>query len=136
MGAVWLLSLPTRNASLADIFRGLGIVLMAWWSFALAGGYPGSSYHRLGTETFPIHSLAELGKGGIPALSGVLGQMGGKFLVGQLPHGFSDSGGAFVVSVSGRTERAGVADPLPGDAPGHGLTANAGHGGKAALALG
>ncbi len=41
MGGVWLLSLPTRNASLADIFWGLGFVLIAWLSFALAGGYPG-----------------------------------------------------------------------------------------------
>lgn len=41
MAGVWLLSLPTKNASLADIFWGLGFVLIAWLSFALAGGYPG-----------------------------------------------------------------------------------------------
>jgi steroid 5-alpha reductase family enzyme len=41
MGGVWLLSLPARNASLADIFWGLGFVLIAWWSFALGGGYLG-----------------------------------------------------------------------------------------------
>lgn len=41
MGGVWLLSLPTKNASLADIFWGLGFVLIAWLSFALTGGYPG-----------------------------------------------------------------------------------------------
>jgi steroid 5-alpha reductase family enzyme len=41
MGFVWLLSLPTRNASLADIFWGLGFVLLARVSFALTGGYPG-----------------------------------------------------------------------------------------------
>jgi steroid 5-alpha reductase family enzyme len=41
MGGVWLLSLPTRNASLADIFWGLGFVFIAWLSFALTGGYPG-----------------------------------------------------------------------------------------------
>jgi steroid 5-alpha reductase family enzyme len=41
MGCVWLLSLPTRNASLADIFWGLGFVLIAWLSFALTGGYLG-----------------------------------------------------------------------------------------------
>jgi steroid 5-alpha reductase family enzyme len=38
---VWLLSLPTRNASLADIFWGLGFVLLAWVSFVLTGGYLG-----------------------------------------------------------------------------------------------
>jgi steroid 5-alpha reductase family enzyme len=41
MGGVWLLSLPTRNASLADIFWGLGFVLLAWLSFFLTGGYLG-----------------------------------------------------------------------------------------------
>lgn len=41
MGSVWLLSLPTRNASLADIFWGPGFVLLAWWSFALTDGYVG-----------------------------------------------------------------------------------------------
>jgi steroid 5-alpha reductase family enzyme len=41
MGCVWLLSLPTRNASLADIFWGPGFVLLAWLSFALTDGYPG-----------------------------------------------------------------------------------------------
>ena len=41
MAFVWLLSLPTRNASLADIFWGLGFVLLAWLSFFGAGGYLG-----------------------------------------------------------------------------------------------
>jgi steroid 5-alpha reductase family enzyme len=41
MGCVWLLSLPTRNASLADIFWGPGFVLLAWLSFALTDGYVG-----------------------------------------------------------------------------------------------
>jgi steroid 5-alpha reductase family enzyme len=41
MSFVWLLSLPTRNASLADIFWGLGFVLIAWLSFGLTGGYLG-----------------------------------------------------------------------------------------------
>lgn len=41
MAGVWLLSLPTKNASLADIFWGLGFVLVAWLTFALAGGYLG-----------------------------------------------------------------------------------------------
>jgi steroid 5-alpha reductase family enzyme len=41
MAGVWLLSLPTRNASLADIFWGLGFVLLAGLSFALGGGFPG-----------------------------------------------------------------------------------------------
>jgi steroid 5-alpha reductase family enzyme len=41
MGCVWLLSLPTKNASLADIFWGLGFVLLAWVSFFLSDGYLG-----------------------------------------------------------------------------------------------
>jgi steroid 5-alpha reductase family enzyme len=41
MGVVWLLSLLTKNASLADIFWGLGFVLIAWLSFSLSGGYSG-----------------------------------------------------------------------------------------------
>lgn len=41
MVGVWLLSLPTRNASLADIFWGPGFVLLAWLSFALTYGYVG-----------------------------------------------------------------------------------------------
>lgn len=41
MGCVWLLSLPTRNASLADIFWGPGFVLIAWLSFANTHGYLG-----------------------------------------------------------------------------------------------
>ena len=41
MGFVWLLSLPTRNASLADIFWGPGFVLLAWLSFAQTDGYLG-----------------------------------------------------------------------------------------------
>ncbi len=41
MGCVWLLSLPTRNASLADIFWGPGFVLLAWLSFAQTDGYLG-----------------------------------------------------------------------------------------------
>ena len=41
MGFVWLLSLPTRNASLADVFWGPGFVLLAWLSFAQADGYLG-----------------------------------------------------------------------------------------------
>jgi steroid 5-alpha reductase family enzyme len=41
MAFVWLLSLPTKNASLADIFWGLGFVLLAWLSFFGAGGYLG-----------------------------------------------------------------------------------------------
>ena len=41
MGFVWLLSLPTRNASLADIFWGPGFVLIAWLSFSLTDGYLG-----------------------------------------------------------------------------------------------
>jgi steroid 5-alpha reductase family enzyme len=41
MVGVWLLSLPTRNASLADIFWGLGFVLIALLSFFLSNGYLG-----------------------------------------------------------------------------------------------
>jgi steroid 5-alpha reductase family enzyme len=41
MGCVWLLSLPARNASLADIFWGPGFVVLAWLSFAQTDGYLG-----------------------------------------------------------------------------------------------
>jgi steroid 5-alpha reductase family enzyme len=41
MGVAWLLSILTKNASLADIFWGLGFVLIAWLSFSLSGGYSG-----------------------------------------------------------------------------------------------
>ncbi len=41
MALVWLLSLPTKNASLADIFWGLGFVCLAWLSFVETGGYLG-----------------------------------------------------------------------------------------------
>lgn len=41
MTCVWFLSLPLRNASIADIFWGPGFVLLAWISFFSSGGYPG-----------------------------------------------------------------------------------------------
>ena len=34
---LWLISLPLRNASIVDIFWGLGFVLVAWTSWAIAG---------------------------------------------------------------------------------------------------
>lgn len=41
MALVWLFSLPAKNASLADIFWGLGFVLIAWLSYAFSSGFPG-----------------------------------------------------------------------------------------------
>lgn len=41
MTALWLASLALRNASIVDIFWGLGFVLLAWLYFALADGYSG-----------------------------------------------------------------------------------------------
>ena len=38
MGLVWLLSLAIRDASIVDVFWGLGFVLVAWSSFALGEG--------------------------------------------------------------------------------------------------
>jgi len=38
---VWLLSLPLRNASIVDVFWGLGFVLLAWLTFFEADGYVG-----------------------------------------------------------------------------------------------
>jgi steroid 5-alpha reductase family enzyme len=38
MTAVWLLSLLKKNASIADIFWGLGFVLVAWITFFLSNG--------------------------------------------------------------------------------------------------
>ena len=41
--AVWLLSLSLHNASIIDIFWGLGFVLLTWVYFLLADGYDGRS---------------------------------------------------------------------------------------------
>ena len=40
MLALWLLSIPLRDASIVDIFWGPGFAVAAWVSFALAGGDP------------------------------------------------------------------------------------------------
>jgi len=40
MIAGWLLSLPGRNVTVVDSLWGLGFVVVAWVSFALADGYP------------------------------------------------------------------------------------------------
>lgn len=41
MIAVWLLSLRSRDASVVDVFWGLGIVLIAWLTFARTDGFDG-----------------------------------------------------------------------------------------------
>jgi steroid 5-alpha reductase family enzyme len=41
MLAVWVLSLIKRDASIVDVFWGLGFVLVAWLTFFEADGYPG-----------------------------------------------------------------------------------------------
>ena len=41
MTCVWLLSIPLRNAGIADIFWGPGFVLLAWIGFFSSHGYPG-----------------------------------------------------------------------------------------------
>ena len=41
MVAIWLLSIPLRNASIVDIFWGLGFVVVAFLSLALADGFAG-----------------------------------------------------------------------------------------------
>ncbi|HEU4760536.1 MAG TPA: DUF1295 domain-containing protein, partial [Dehalococcoidia bacterium] len=41
MTALWLVSLALRNASIVDIFWGLGFVLVAWLYLALADGFAG-----------------------------------------------------------------------------------------------
>src|SRR5512143_428666 len=40
MTAGWLVSLPTRNVTVVDSLWGLGFVVVAWLTFALADGYP------------------------------------------------------------------------------------------------
>jgi steroid 5-alpha reductase family enzyme len=40
MTTVWLLSLAKKDASIVDIFWGLGFVLIAWLTFIQADGYP------------------------------------------------------------------------------------------------
>ena len=37
----WLVSLPSRNVTVVDSLWGLGFVLAAWVTFALADGYAG-----------------------------------------------------------------------------------------------
>lgn len=41
MFAVWLLSLMKRDASIVDVFWGLGFVVVAWFTFLRADGYLG-----------------------------------------------------------------------------------------------
>ena len=41
MTTVWLLSLVKKDASIVDIFWGLGFVLVAWLTFVAADGYMG-----------------------------------------------------------------------------------------------
>jgi steroid 5-alpha reductase family enzyme len=41
MTGLWLVSLQLRNASIADIFWGLGFVLISWLTFIRANGYGG-----------------------------------------------------------------------------------------------
>ena len=41
MTSVWVLSVVIKNAGIADTFWGLGFVLVAWITFAVAEGYPG-----------------------------------------------------------------------------------------------
>ena len=41
MFAVWLLSLIKRDASIVDVFWGLGFVVVAWLTFLQADGYLG-----------------------------------------------------------------------------------------------
>jgi steroid 5-alpha reductase family enzyme len=40
MFGVWLLSLVKKNASIVDVFWGLGFILIAWLTFTKASGYP------------------------------------------------------------------------------------------------
>jgi len=44
MTALWLVSLYLQNASIADIFWGLGFVLIAWLTFFRADGYAGRKF--------------------------------------------------------------------------------------------
>src|SRR5262245_52086781 len=40
MTLLWLVSLPLKNASIVDIFWGLGFIVIAWTAYMLAsGGY-------------------------------------------------------------------------------------------------
>jgi len=41
MMAVWLLSLVKKDASIVDVFWGLGFVLIAWLTYIMAGGFVG-----------------------------------------------------------------------------------------------
>ena len=40
MYGLWLLSLVKKNASIVDVFWGLGFILIAWLTFSKADGYP------------------------------------------------------------------------------------------------
>ena len=45
MFGVWLLSLVKKNASIVDVFWGLGFILIAWLTYTQADGYPARQLH-------------------------------------------------------------------------------------------
>ena len=45
MFGVWLLSLVKKNASIVDVFWGLGFILIAWLTYTQASGYPARQFH-------------------------------------------------------------------------------------------
>ncbi len=67
MFAVWLLSLIKGDASIADIFWGLGFVVVAWLTFLQGRRLPRSkssdylAHHPLGAPFSPLHPHPKLG---------------------------------------------------------------------------
>ena len=76
MTAIWLVSLALRNASIVDVFWGLGFALLAAVYFVATDGVIGrkiphhDSGRGLGAAALAVHPAAELGtRGGLPVSS-------------------------------------------------------------------
>ena len=85
MAVVWVLSLKLKDASIADIFWGLGFVLVAWITFLRADGFLGRKLLVAGIITLwglrlAIHiATRNLGKGEDPRYQAWRAQHGKRF---------------------------------------------------------
>ena len=60
MTLLWLLSLRLKDASIVDIFWGLGFVVVAWVTFALTGGSPRATVITVLTSIWGVRLAAYL----------------------------------------------------------------------------
>lgn len=85
MFSIWLLSLVKKDASLADIFWGVGFILIAWLTFILADGYQWRKLLIVSLTTIwglrlAIHILVRnWGKGEDPRYGAMRAKQGEKF---------------------------------------------------------